>query len=59
MGVSATPVHSQARRDLFGAEETTQNMVEIPTFHVPVTDETFRKLECGWRTSLPRLNTSD
>ena len=45
VGVSTAPVHSQARRDLFGAEETTQNIVEIPTVHEPVTDETFRKLE--------------
>ena len=37
----AAHVHNRVRRDLFGAEETTQNMVEIPTVHELVTEERF------------------
>ena len=43
--MSTAPVHGQARRELFVAEETTQNSVEIPTVHEAMTDETLRKLE--------------
>ena len=45
VGVSTAPVHGQARRDSFVAQETTQNSVEIPTVHESMTDETLRKLE--------------
>ena len=34
----AAPVYNQARQELFVAEETTQNKVEIPTVHEPVVD---------------------
>ena len=45
VGLSTVPVHGQARRELFVAEESTQNSVEILTVHESMTDETLRKLE--------------
>ena len=45
VGVSTAPVHGRARRELFVAEESAQNSVEIPTVHESMTDETLRKLE--------------
>ena len=37
----AAHVQNRVRRDLFGAEETTQKIVEIPTVHELVIDERF------------------
>ena len=36
-----TPVYNQVRQELFVAEETTQNSVEIPTDHELVTVQKF------------------
>ena len=59
VGLSTAPVHGQVRRELFVAEESTQNSVEIPTVHESTTDETLRKLETTIDTLSPLKGLTD